>query len=150
MPSALKAALNELLLLIDEWDGTDSVILPPTIDMATAVPMAALILDYPIAYIPTATPANPSPNFLCGVSVRTYECVLTYQPHSTAPNESRERVSVMRFSCPKDLGEDKGVSLEAIVSLLHRIFKERVAKTGDKSAAFEIVCDTVTCDRLAL
>ena len=129
------------------------ILLPGGIRMEDAVPLAALILDYPVAYVPTSPPGNTAPVFLSGVPVRTYECVVTFGSHSI-PSGSfarRERSSVMKFSCPQSLEEEEAILLpQAVVDELTCLFEGRLAKTGDESAKFEVVCSSMTFDRLAL
>lgn len=120
--------------------------------MTTCVPLAALILDYPVAYVPVIPQQSPltSPTFLAGVLVSTYECVLTYDPSPSAPQAT---VSVMKFSCPQVLEEacPERVSSQLIKKQLEGLFARRLRELGiEGSARVQVVHKRVSYDRLAL
>lgn len=153
-PPGLTDLLCVLLQMIEtESNRTDPILLPDDVWMDDAVPLTALILDYLVAYIPTSDPGKIAPIFLCGVPVRTYECVVTFDAHPIPSGSSakRERTSVMKFSCPQSLEEEEAmISPQVVVDGLSSLFEGRLTQIGDESAKFEIVCGGVTFDRLAL
>lgn len=74
---------------------------------ALLVPLAAFLLEYPIAYVPTGGASAPVPAYLSGVPLDIYECAI--KSGTPAPNSASsvipEHSILLKFSCPRTLGE---------------------------------------------
>src|SRR4051812_31910616 len=69
--------------------------LPDSIPIDAAVPLAAILLDYPVAYVPSVSHNN----FLGGVPLNFYECHLSVK----TKRDNKDTHTIMKFSCPTDL-----------------------------------------------
>ncbi|KAF6757417.1 hypothetical protein DFP72DRAFT_845846 [Ephemerocybe angulata] len=149
IPPELYSAIDSLLGIINS-DATPlrgSITLPDNLPLSAAVALAAVILDYPVAYVPSVEAASSSPIFLSGVAVKTYECVLAYAgPDPPTPT------SIMKFSAPAVLEEEQPDTLSPRKTTKHleELFRARLESIGDGSAQMTVICETVTFDRLAL
>ena len=136
-----------------------SISLQEDLKLDVTVPLAAILLDYPIAYVPIVTEGSLSAVFLSGVPVSTYECILTNSrwdadkvPPASQHGFPEGTVSVMKFSCPKVLEGSSGCRLspEVISNGLKCLFEERLKEIGLDYWEVIIVSQSVTFDRLAL
>ena len=90
VPADVQEALHRLALKLDPQDMPLSVPLP-VCDSTAAVPIAAALVEYPVAYVPgTVT------SFLHRVPLDVYECIVKFNSHTR---------SLLKFSCPAVLGE---------------------------------------------
>ena len=78
------------------------VILPPSHDLSIqdTVPFAAVILDYPVAYVPVSPDQTI---FLPWEVLDVYECILMLHGHG---KENGEHM-ICKFSCPNSLSTRK-------------------------------------------
>jgi hypothetical protein len=129
-----------------------SILLEQNLPLGVTVSLAAVILDYSVAYVPEvgSDSTASSPFFLANVPVNTYEAILssTERDSETATKE----LSVMRFSCPKGLEEvhHERLSQEVIVKGLESLLRSRLEEIGVRTARLNVVCQSGTFDRLAL
>jgi len=139
-----------LHLLSDQASVVDSmpssISLPEGMPLSNAVPLAAVLLDYEVAYVPPDTPTGPAV-FLSGVTVNTYECLLDL----LLPGSSVHH-TILKFSCPRALAISYPTQFgsDEIVRRLTAKFGERLAQIGDFTVSLRIVCGSITLDRLAL
>lgn len=66
-----------------------------------AVPIAAVLLEYPVAYVPNTTDSRP---FLSDVDLEVFTCSLVSLNHSSDRNEH----VLLQFSCPRSLVAEIG------------------------------------------
>ncbi|KAJ3861993.1 hypothetical protein EV359DRAFT_46045, partial [Lentinula novae-zelandiae] len=87
------------------------------------VPFAAVLLEYPVAYCPSETVVSP---FLSSATLDIYEVRLTL------PDQGDERHyrSVLKFSCPSDLGLScPKLNPQSIQESLQSFFDSRIANS---------------------
>ena len=98
MPHQVFQVLVSLLPLAQSVELPLSFSLLSDVTFETVVPLAAILLDYLVAYVP-----YPSyPNSLSGVPLDFYEYILTISSHGSILNLNH---SIIKFSCPASLGE---------------------------------------------
>lgn len=119
-----------------------SITLPPNLTQVVAVPLAALLLEYPIAYVPASADQT---SFLSLVSLDVYEGVLEFthpSPHHT----------LVKFSCPSALGDDHPERFvpSYIMNQLRTWAEIRLQQVTGVSFSFHILHNTVTLDRVGL
>ena len=121
-----------------------SISLPEGMPLSNAVPLAAVLLEYEVAYVPPDTPTGPAV-FLSGVTVNTYECFLDLR----LPDSDH---IILKFSCPRALAISYPIQLgpDEIVRRLTAKLGERLAQIGDFTVSLRLVCGSITLDRLAL
>lgn len=121
-----------------------SISLPEGMPLSNAVPLAAVLLDYEVAYVPPDTPTPAV--FLSGVTVNTYECLLDLLLPGSVHH------TILKFSCPRALAISYPTQLgpDEIVKRLEAKFAERLAQIGDFAVSLRVVCGSITLDRLAL
>lgn len=122
------------------------------IDITVSVPLAAVLLEYPVAYVPLDADQTV---FLTGVGLDVYDCVLTFSripdSHDTGrgpdgPYEHR----LLKFSCPSRLAR------EATTLLPTTLIARMQAKFGPRLDAAGCQCNltvrhaTETHDRVSL
>ncbi|KAF9013255.1 hypothetical protein BDQ17DRAFT_1343065 [Cyathus striatus] len=105
-----------------------SLSLPP-VAMQDAIPLAAILLDYPVAYVPSSITQT---SFLSGVSLNVYEGIVV-----TAAR--RIPSSILIGSLDPD----------AITEKLKRKFGERVLSVGS-NAKFEVLHTVTVLDRVSM
>lgn len=103
------------------------------------IPLAAVLLEYPVAYAPSPEPASFT--FLGGIGLDVYEVILT-----SSSSEPRQHI-LLKFSCPHGL--DKGLSPEVVKERLHNHFKPRLS-TILPGMSLEVSHSEQTFDRVAL
>ncbi|GLB38340.1 hypothetical protein LshimejAT787_0502050 [Lyophyllum shimeji] len=143
VPNPPSDVTDALLSLVD--DATIQPSLPPSITIRkrlqpeTAVPLAAVLLEYPVAYIP-ASLKHP---FLSNVSLDVYECTVEFEPNT--PH------SLVKFSCPSYLARSHPDVLapSRIIASLTEKFGTRVRKMAP-GTPLDVVHTTRTLDRVAL
>ncbi|KAF8798968.1 hypothetical protein BYT27DRAFT_7202704 [Phlegmacium glaucopus] len=105
----------------------------------TAVPLAAILLDYLVAYVPYTT----YPNTLSGVPLDVYECIL-----AIPGLDSREH-SIIKFSCPTTVQEGfTQLKPENITLKLGAIFSNRLGATRADGATIRVKHSSETVDRI--
>lgn len=104
------------------------------------VPLAAVLIEYPIAYVPISAEQT---SFLNGQPLDIYECVLHHA-------KWQHRYTLLKFSCPSDIGAPNlFFSPNAVAERLKGRFTPRL-QTVDESWSIEVVISTETRDRVAL
>lgn len=103
----------------------------PHLSLETAVPLAAVLLDYAIAYVPSAGHEN----VLSGIPLDFYECILAY--HKEKGQEATH--TIMKFSCPARLAQEGPTSSERIIQELQTMFAERLSHSGDETMVVTVV-----------
>jgi hypothetical protein len=89
-PSELSALLHTLS---DQLVTDGPSISLSNISMVVAIPLAAVLLEYPVAYVPIPEHATA---FLAGVPLKVYECTLTWKSRGGGQSHCR----LLQFSCP--------------------------------------------------
>ncbi|KAF4590846.1 hypothetical protein EYR40_009443 [Pleurotus pulmonarius] len=142
MPSDLRRILEYVTSGLDarisgDWDDSQPVIQLPESHASTMIPLAAVLLEYPVAYAPP--PASLT--FLGGISLDVYEVTLT-----SSSSELRQH-TLLKFSCPHGLEE--GLSPEAMKEKLYSHFQSRL-NTFLRGMSPEVSHTERTFDRVAL
>lgn len=120
-----------------------SLRLPPNLSMVTLIPLAAVLLDYPIAYVPES---ESQTSFLSGTPLVVYRCRLVGKPQGDEDNDKQH--VLLQFSCPVSL-ENSMVSTRKTVSFLEHTFQPRVAQILSKYV-LHVDYEHVALDRVAL
>ena len=118
---------------------------------ALLVPLAAFLIEYPIAYVPAGGASAPIPAYLSGVPLDIYECAI--EPGTPAPNSASgvvpKRSTLLKFSCPRTLGEEHSeLAPKRMREKLQARFGPRLRTAG----VGELIVDhsIETLDRVAL
>lgn len=137
-PSRLAVALQSLLMARSYLP--TSITLPANLTSETMVPLAALLLEYPVAYVPTFLDSQVP--FLNNVPLDIYECILVIDDQS---------LPLLKFSCPSGLAEAHPDRLgsSSIIAYLVENFKDRLEKSFP-GATLRVIHSRETRDRLAL
>jgi len=118
-----------------------SFTLPAHVSLETVVPLAAVLLDYAVAYVPSAGYEN----VLSGIPLDFYECILAY--HKAGGQEATH--TVMKFSCPAGLAQGGPTGSERIIQALQTMFAERLLSSGDETMAVTVVYTVQSLDHVA-
>ncbi|RDB17984.1 hypothetical protein Hypma_000744 [Hypsizygus marmoreus] len=143
-PTALERTLQSL---IDNGTTSQltSITLPSELTPEMAIPLAAVLLEYPVAYVPSSLSQS---SFLSNVPLDVYECVLTFNGRQTVLPSKH---TLLKFSCPSELGKehpDRLGNAHVTVSLKEK-FKHRLQSSGI-GASLEVLQNCQTLDRVAL
>lgn len=130
--------LASLLLLTSVTTTPLSHSLPNDIPVETAVALAAVLLDYPVAYVPSASHQG----VLSGIPLDFYECFLSFDD-AIRKNELGEREiirCVMKFSCPAELGhirstEYPGLQPQTMIQNLRDLLQTRIGNSSSMRIA---------------
>ncbi|KAG5221325.1 hypothetical protein IMY05_C4432000400 [Salix suchowensis] len=122
MPGDLRQTLEYITLELDARISGDLCNSQPVIQLpeshpSAMIPLAAVLLEYPVAYAPP--PESALFTFLGGISLDIYEVILI-----SSSSESR-RHTLLKFSCPHGL--DEGLSPEVVKERLYNHFKPRLS-----------------------
>lgn len=82
-----------------------SITLTPNLTPRVTVPLAAILLEYPVAYVPSSSDPEQATFFLSRVTMDVYQCILTWH-HSSKGSTSLPKPiehTLLKFSCPSDL-----------------------------------------------
>lgn len=119
--------------------------------MQVAVPLAALLLDYPIAYVPSVS----NPHALSGTPLNFYECVLISGAHDRRSDAKshvvqRKEHTIMKFSCPAQLqGMDpQRFQPASVISQLNEMFAKRLQLVEDPTLECDVIHTTQTLDHI--
>lgn len=106
------------------------------------VPLAAILLDYPVAYVPTSCDQTA---FLSGETLDVYECRLVHPGHSTVDGHT-----LLKFSCPNATGvEYSYLSPQRLVDRMKERFVTKL-QAIDSRITLDINTSTEKFDRVAL
>ncbi|KAJ7505287.1 hypothetical protein B0H11DRAFT_414113 [Mycena galericulata] len=135
-PQLLPGAPPEVLQVLNRLTGTPPLTLPPDLPSRTTVPLAGVLLGYPVAYVPAEA------TFLAQTTLDVYECRLR------APSWVADH-TLLKFSCPAALAAAHPARLSParLVTELTARFAPRIKDLGLK-----IVVEHTTeiMDRVAL
>ncbi|KAG5648408.1 hypothetical protein DXG03_004982 [Asterophora parasitica] len=106
-----------------------------------SIPLAAVLLEYPVAYVPFSLEDNVP--FLPNVSLDVYECVLTLAQGGFH--------TLLKFSCPSDLGQ-RYPNLLSPGRVVADVSAKLNSRIGQKAPGMllEVLHTTATLDRVAL
>jgi hypothetical protein len=107
----------------------------------TIVPLAAILLDYLVAYVPYSS----YPDTLSGVPLDVYECVLTIPGHDSRVDLKH---SVIKFSCPTLQEDFTQLKPENVTLKLAAIFADRLSVAGAGGATIHVKHSSETVDRM--
>jgi len=107
----------------------------------TAIPLAALLLDYPVAYVPEAIEQSL---FLSGGSLDLYEGVLHFE------DSAIQMHSLFKFSCPSLLGHTYTNKLgpSHLLDMLQETFYTRL-QDSELKVTLKLLHTTEILDRVA-
>ncbi|OCH91199.1 hypothetical protein OBBRIDRAFT_542773 [Obba rivulosa] len=115
------------------------------LDASALVPLAAFLLEYPIAYVPQSIGQS---GYLTNVPLDVYECTLVWSDHATELSHGAHLM--LKFSCPCAIGDvDKDVCPPSLVQHITRRFGERLTGVGF-SGKLAVRHYTETLPRIAL
>ena len=140
----------------------------PAIPPDLSVPLAAILLDYSIAYVPDSdsNSASSAAKSFSGALVDFYECVLSFrnleeQDHHDQLDSSKkgskqrhdnqaQSCTIMKFSCPAILSDSHPeLKSDRIIEKLNALFAQRLQTLGDPSLLqVDAYKTTHTLDRL--
>ncbi len=142
----------------------------PAISPALSVPLAAILLDYSIAYVPDSDSdsAPSAADALSGAPLDFYECVLSFRNleerdklhdhlysqkiRSKQRQDNQEQsCTIMKFSCPAILSDTHfELKSDRIIEQLNALSAQRLQSLNDPSLLRVSVYKTThTLDRLA-
>ncbi|KAI0729626.1 hypothetical protein C8Q72DRAFT_304915 [Fomitopsis betulina] len=120
------------------------------LDISVSVPLAAVLLEYPVAYVPLDADQTA---FLTGVGLNVYECVLTFSqvPGDTGSGSDRPyEHTLLKFSCPSRLaGEATTLLPTTLVERMQARFGPRLDAAGCQ-CKWAVRHATETHDRVSL
>jgi hypothetical protein len=146
MPQQVLQVLLSLLPLAQSVELPLSFSLLSDTAFETVVPLAAILLDYLVAYVP-----HPSyPNTLSGVPLDVYEYILTIPSHDSMLDLNH---SIIKFSCPTSLREDfTQLNPENVTLKMAAVFADRlsVARAGGVTihVKHNVIHSSETVDRV--
>lgn len=142
MPQQVLQVLVSLLPLAQSVELPLSFSLLSDATFETVVPLAAILLDYLVAYVP-----YPSyPNTLSGVPLDFYEYILTIPSHDSNLNLNH---SIIKFSCPASLREEfMQLKPENVTLKLAAIFAERLSTARAGGVTIHVKHSSETVDRV--
>lgn len=142
-PSSFAPALQSLIQYA-ESEQRASLTLPPELAPEATIPLAALLLEYPVAYVP----ATDKTTFLSNVPLDIYECVLSFK---NGQNMVPSRHTLLKFSCPSELAGEDPLHLghSQITTHLTQKFSVRLQKVAP-GTSIQVLCSSQILDRVAL
>ncbi|TFK52634.1 hypothetical protein OE88DRAFT_1428635 [Heliocybe sulcata] len=98
-PSSVSQLLSQIL---DNHGSSCSItlVLPPSVGTDSLIPVAAVLLEYPVAYTPASISSQAT---LAGVPLDVYECVVRHPPIFARSAPQQTGTSLVKFSCPSHL-----------------------------------------------
>jgi hypothetical protein len=146
-PGLLKTLANideALTAQVDRVEIT-SLALGAGLEREVMVPLAAFLLEYPVAYVPTPNETS----FLAGVCLDVYDCTLIRSHHVTE-NVLLQDHSFLTFSSPHQLGsENLDLSPPSLLRKLNTRYRSRLREITS-NCALETHHRTESFDRVAL
>ncbi|KAJ7761502.1 hypothetical protein DFH07DRAFT_771368 [Mycena maculata] len=110
--------------VLDALNGLSStLLLPPDLPPRTTIPVAGVLLGYPVAYVPQS--AEPSATFLAQAQLDVYACSV-HSPGWEVPH------TLLKFSCPAALAAAHPARLGSarILAELTARFEPRIKELG--------------------
>ncbi|KAF9241112.1 hypothetical protein BU15DRAFT_73591 [Melanogaster broomeanus] len=101
-PDALQEVLSKMRAAMATSPDILSFSLPEGLTQEILVPLAAVVIDYPVAYVPASSEQT---SFLGGDALDIYDvsCKGPLSLHSTDPSRLEQEHVVLKFSCPHAL-----------------------------------------------
>lgn len=150
-----QTVLDVLQLLLNRltsshvWAERRTIQLPRGLVSTTSVPLAAIFLDYPVAYVPSS---ENQVSFLNSVPLVVYQCQINTQKELVKglPVQTEEH-TLLAFSCPTSLADDPSskTSVQRITNHLKSTFGPRIAKSFPEST-LQVNYKHITLDCVAL
>lgn len=127
-PQSVRARLDGWLDILHALQRSDAPC-PPSLTTFTQedspaerVPLAAVLIEYPVAYVPSGDHSGP---FLSNVDLEVFTCSLA-QDARGAPQAVGPGHTLLQFSCPSSLVHEVG----DIAGQLEQRFSSRLASAG--------------------
>ena len=140
MPENVLQVLEDIY--IRTIDNPTSVISSQGLKQELMIPIAAILLEYPVAYVPTSSDQTA---FLSREPLDIYECRLVHT-ETEVPNQH----TFLKFSCPSTIGvKHMELSPQKLTERMKERFIPRLQKVGD-SITVDIHVSTEKFDRVAL
>ncbi|KAJ3716854.1 hypothetical protein C8R42DRAFT_724505 [Lentinula raphanica] len=130
-PDGLFAILQNIIqqIIDPSTNLTETLILPQGLPAALTVPLAAILLEYSVAYCPSSDIVAPFPG---GVTLDVYEVILklpmllsTRDPRSSTNLDEERPHRILKFSCPSSL-------VLSSPELTHQTMEERLKSYFDR------------------
>ncbi|KAJ7459886.1 hypothetical protein FB451DRAFT_564192 [Mycena latifolia] len=133
-PRLLAEPPPDVLAALRALAGTHPPALPPALSPRILIPLAGVLLGYPVAYVPAANAADAP---LAQTPLDVYTCFV-------AAHHSQQKHTLLKFSCPAGL---PGLAPPQLVEQLTTRFAPRARELG-----LELIVDhgTAIMDRVAL
>ncbi|KXN88077.1 hypothetical protein AN958_07536, partial [Leucoagaricus sp. SymC.cos] len=126
-----------------------SIKLPRNLPSTVCIPLAAILLDYPVAYVPSS---ENQTTFLSGVPLVLYRCCIIFpaQRPEGGVNRGKEH-TLFQFSNPALLADDSAgaMSVERTLDHLKPTFEPRILHSFPGST-FRVDHERIALDRVAL
>jgi len=135
VPTKVRETLNGCL---DATNNPLSLSLPLP-DSSVSVPVAAVLIDYPVAFVPEPTITS----FLNYVPLDVYECIVKYNSHTH---------TLLKFSCPAELGMKHPDMLSPghLLAYLQYLFRSKERLGRWQEVDLQIIHRIEKRDRVAL
>ncbi|KAI0087881.1 hypothetical protein BDY19DRAFT_229123 [Irpex rosettiformis] len=129
LPASVKALLEELSSALTQYvpvQGSPLILFGGSDNPALSdfIPLSALLLEYPVAYVPDAESLTAS-GFLGGVDLQVYSCTLIWRTENKTSCNITATHTFMQFSCPSSLTQQ----LRNLTDRLRERFSSRIAET---------------------
>ncbi|KZT25408.1 hypothetical protein NEOLEDRAFT_1065507, partial [Neolentinus lepideus HHB14362 ss-1] len=145
-PAAVISLLSQILNRIPSPPATLELTLQDSYGPESLVPLAALLLEYPIAYTVTSTSSQA---ILGGVPLDVYQCIVKHPAVSTHASTQQEDTSLIKFSCPSHLAASNShLRPSRIVDKVSKRFLNRIQRLAD--VRMDIRYHVEGLDRIAL
>ncbi|KAF8843289.1 hypothetical protein BDN67DRAFT_964685 [Paxillus ammoniavirescens] len=122
-----------------------SFTLPEALTQEVLVPLAAVVIDYPVAYVPASSEQT---SFLSGEVLDVYNVSFKCPSSSASASNLQKEHVVLMFSCPRVLvSKHAELSPAALTEKLRVKFESRLESLG---IHMSVTHHTQTLDRVAL
>lgn len=127
------------------WPGGLSYSMPDDLTQELLIPLAGILLDYPVAYVPMSAQQN---TFLPGEPLDIYEVAFKSLSADFSSSSGTSEFVFIKFSCPRRVADkDSTLSPACLLRLLEHKFRPRLENIG---ASVSVGHYTETLDRVAL
>jgi len=122
-----------------------SFTLPEALTQEVLVPLAAVVIDYPVAYVPASSEQT---SFLSGEALDVYNVSFKCPSSSDSASNLQKEHVILMFSCPRVLvSKHAELSPAALTEKLRVKFESRLESVG---IHMSVTHHTQTLDRVAL
>jgi len=148
MPSQVSWVINLIMRNAQTEPLQTSIVLPGHLTQQTLIPLAAFLLEYPVAYVPASSEQTI---FLNGVPLDVYECFVELHPSFILRGKPAILShTLLKFSCPSTLClENDRLSVAVLKEQLRDRFKSR-SENIEEYYRLEVRHDMKTLDRVGL